>query len=268
MTALYIACGIVAAALIAAFAWFSNNALTVTRVSVHAPENLKIVHISDLHGKRFGRRNAKLVKKIVALSPDVIAVTGDIIHTYTRDDRATALYLVNKLSKIAPVYFVSGNHEMRNKGYRYFRAELSRAGAVILDDDTVTFRGITFSGLNCASLRNDRVFKVMPESFGFKALLAHEPQYFGRYARAGADLVLCGHAHGGQWRIPFTRIGLYAPGQGLFPKYTSGLYRNGKTVMSVSRGLGNSQFPLRLFNRPEITEITLSTVSGGCAQSM
>ena len=85
-----------------------------------------------------------------------------------------------------------------------------------------------------------------------KILLAHMPQYIDNYAAAGYGLVLSGHAHGGQWQIPFLNRGIYAPGQGLFPKYTSGLHKKGDTVMIISRGLGNSEFPIRLFNRPEL----------------
>jgi hypothetical protein len=89
-------------------------------------------------------------------------------------------------------------------------------------------------------------------------LLAHKPEFLARYARAGYNLVLSGHAHGGQWRLPFTNIGVYSPGQGLFPKLTSGEHICGSTHMIISRGMGNSEFPLRIFNQPEIVVITLT----------
>lgn len=245
--------------LLAAFVWFNNDWLKTTRYEVEMPvsESVKIVHLSDLHGKRFGRRNARLVKKIVREKPDFIAFTGDIVHLYRPKDREVALELVSTLSAIAPFYYVSGNHEMRNKGYRFLRRDLEEAGAVVLDDRSCAVCGVTLVGLNCASLKNDKIFQVTPDGEN-KILLAHMPQFLDQYAAAGYDLVLCGHAHGGQWRLPFTKIGVYAPGQGLFPKYTSGMIARGKTRVVISRGLGNSECPLRLFNRPEMVVITLA----------
>ena len=123
----------------------------------------------------------------------------------------------------------------------------------MLDDESVTVCGICVTGLNAASLRNGKIFKLTSESK--QILLAHEPQFINKYAEAGYKVALCGHAHGGQWRIPFTGRGLYAPQQGVFPKYTQGVHICGDMQMVVSRGLGNSRFPLRLFNRPEIVVI-------------
>lgn len=127
----------------------------------------------------------------------------------------------------------------------------------MLDDRSVEICGITVAGLNGASLRNDKIEKITP-TVSPKILLAHEPQFFEKYVGAGYDLTLCGHAHGGQWRIPFTGIGLYAPGQGAFPKYTAGVHEKDGKAMIISRGLGNSEFPLRLFNRPEIVVIEIN----------
>lgn len=189
--------------------------------------------------------------------PDFIAVTGDIIHLYTPRNREVALEAVSSLKEVAPLLYIAGNHEMRNKGYRLFRKEVAEAGGTVLDDRSVEICGITVVGLNGASLRNDKIEKITPP-VSPKILLAHEPQFFEKYAAAGYDLILCGHAHGGQWRIPFTKIGLFAPGQGKFPKYTAGVHEKGKSKMIISRGLGNSEFPLRLFNRPEIISIEIN----------
>lgn len=218
---------------------------------------MRIVHISDLHGKSFSKHNSALVGKALSARPDFIAVTGDIIHRYTPENKSVALETVSALKEVAPVLYVAGNHEMRNKGYRFFRKDLREAGAEVLDDACAQVCGITVAGLNGASLRNNKIEEITP-SASPKILLAHEPQFFEKYARYGYDLVLCGHAHGGQWRIPFTGIGLYAPGQGRFPKYSSGLHSCGKTKMIISRGLGNSEFPLRLFNRPELVVIEIN----------
>ena len=256
---LYIALGVAAfAALIIMFVAFSNGCLKITgyKINIDGAPKLRIVHLSDLHGKRFGRHNVRLIKKVAAQKPDFICITGDIIHIYTPKNAEVAVELVSSLKEIAPVLYIAGNHEMRNKGYRFLRKELKEAGATVLDDCHIDVCGITVVGLNGASLRNDKIFKITPDNSP-KILLAHEPQFFEKYSSAGYDLILCGHAHGGQWRIPFTDIGLFAPGQGKFPKYTSSVHTVGKAKMIISRGLGNSEFPLRLFNRPEIVVIDI-----------
>lgn len=237
--------------------YFNNSAISASyyNVRMDGAEGKKIVHISDLHGKSFGKDNIKLIKKIIEQKPDYIAVTGDIIHKYTRKNIDVALKFVSAIKEIAPVIYVSGNHEMRNKGYRFFRKQLKEAGANVLDDEFITVDGVCFTGLNGASLRNGRIFELQPDKK--QILLAHEPQFFKKYISAGYPLVLCGHAHGGQWRIPFTHKGLFAPGQGRFPKYTEGVHEADGGKMIVSRGLGNSKFPLRLFNRPELVVIKL-----------
>ncbi|MDE5667400.1 MAG: metallophosphoesterase [Clostridia bacterium] len=243
-------------ALVFLFIWCNNSLLKVTRYRLNADveRGIKIVHLSDLHGKEFGRKNARLVAKIVKEKPDFIVITGDIIHRYTEKNKKVALELVSTLSGVAPVLYVAGNHEMRNKGYRFFRKDLKEAGAVVLDDCPRNICGLTVVGLNCGSLKNNVIEKITPDvgEKGVKILLAHMPQFIDKYAAAGYDFVFSGHAHGGQWRIPFTRQGIYAPGQGYFPELTSGVHTRGKTKMIISRGLGNSECPLRLFNRPEI----------------
>lgn len=258
---LYITLGCLAAlTLVAAFVWCSNNLITVTKYKIEsgkAPgKGVKIVQISDLHGKLFGKGNKRLIKKVAAQKPDFIAVTGDIIHKYRPRDISVALHMVESLVKIAPVYYASGNHEMRSTRYRGFKEELIKAGATVLDGESAEVCGIVVAGVNCAKIKGGGYFSLCGEE-GFKVLLAHLPHYIDRYAMAGYDLALCGHAHGGQWRIPFTRVGIYSPGQGLFPKYASGMHSCGNMRQVISRGLGNSQCPLRLFNRPEIVVVEI-----------
>ena len=260
MLYLWIALGIcLTFALLALFVWCNNSLLKTTKYEIEIEgleREVTVVQLSDLHGKSFGRGNARLINKIVKINPDFIAITGDIIHKYTERNVRTALRLVSALTAAYPVVYVSGNHEMRNKGYRFFRRELKEAGALVLDDCTADMCGLTVVGLNCASQKNGKVFKITPDG-GVKVLLAHKPQFWQDYAAAEFDVILSGHAHGGQWRIPFTDIGFYSPGQGLFPKLTSGVHTSGKTRLVISRGLGNSQCPLRLFNRPEIVVVKL-----------
>lgn len=267
MLYLWISLGIVGGiAVIWLFIWINNNVLVTAKYTVEADieSRIKIVQLSDLHGKSFGHKNQRLIAKIVAQRPDVIAITGDIIHNYRERDKRCALELVAALSGIAPVLYVSGNHEMRNKGYRFFRKQLKEAGACVLDDCPIEICGITVVGLNCASLKNDVIYAVTPEA-PFKVLLAHKPHFFKHYASADYQLVLSGHAHGGQWRLPFTGIGFYSPGQGLFPKLTSGMHVEGKTKMIISRGLGNSQCPVRLFNLPEIVVVNIVPIKESAA---
>lgn len=258
---LYITLGCAAgAALIALFCWCSNNLITVTRYRVEsgkAPaKGVKIVHLSDLHGKSFGKGNRRLLKKVAKERPDFIAVTGDVIHKYRPRDISVALAAVEELCKIAPVYYVSGNHEMRSTRYRAFKEQLKGAGATVLDGECTEECGIFVAGVNCAKIKSGGYFSLCGGE-GFKLLLAHLPHYIDRYAMAGYDLALTGHAHGGQWRLPFTSVGIYSPGQGLFPKYTSGIHWCGNMRQIISRGLGNSQCPLRLFNRPEIVALEI-----------
>jgi hypothetical protein len=258
LIALIVALTIAFCAFMVWFVWFSNNKLSITRYKTHSGKinkNIKIVHLSDLHAKRFGKGNKKLVSAVEKEHPDFIAFTGDIIHKYRKRDIAVALEAVKELSLVAPFIYVCGNHEMRNKKYSSFKNQLKEAGAIVLDDAHMSICGIEVVGLNCSHLKNNTLFKVMPQGEGFKLLLAHEPQFIVGYSKAEVDLVLCGHAHGGQWRLPFTGISAYAPGQGLFPEYTSGSHTCGKTQMIISRGLGNSECPLRLFNRPEIVVV-------------
>ena len=192
--------------------------------------------------------------------PDFIAITGDIIHKYRDRDIRAAIEAVEGLNKVAPVYYVSGNHEMRSTRYRGFSEKLREAGAVVLDDECVHAFGIAICGVNCARIKGGKFFALVngAQAEGeLKLLLAHLPQYIDKYALAGYDITLCGHAHGGQWRIPFTDVGFFSPGQGLFPKYTSGVHSCGNMRQVISRGLGNSQCPLRLFNRPEIVVVRI-----------
>ena len=266
MSPLYIAitvvCCAVAVVLIAVFCYLSNRWLKVTKYGFqfdNAPKDgIKIVHLSDLHAAVFGMDNKRLLKKVKEQSPDFIAVTGDIIHKYRARDIAVAKRTVKQLAEIAPVYFVSGNHEMRSRRWRQLKQDLQKNGAIVLENESVQIHGISLCGVNCAFLKNEALFAVANGAEGFRLLLAHKPEFIDRYALAGYDLALCGHAHGGQWRLPFTDIGFYSPGQGLFPKYISGVHSCGNMREVISRGLGNSECPLRLFNRPEIVVIEIN----------
>ena len=140
---------------------------------------------------------------------------------------------------------------------------MTEAGVVVLEDRCAVLpvgeSCLVLAGLSDESLRDGTVDWLMEDvPDGLSILLAHEPQFISDYARAGVDLVFSGHAHGGQIRLPFVG-GLYAPGQGFLPKLTKGLYEVEDTTLVVSRGLGNSTFPFRFLNRPEVVVLTLRT---------
>lgn len=247
---------------------YGNNTIDQTKYDIYTSNNedkeiLKIVQVSDLHNKEFGKDNDILINKIKDMQPDVIAITGDYIDKY-RTNTDISLKLSEELVKIAPVYYINGNHEKFINEDKYFEFEnqLREVGVNILLNNTVNYNDkIELIGLDDGYLTSkDGTLKFIVDNIDnskIKILLAHEPQELEWYAECGIDLVLSGHAHGGQIRIPFTDVGLIAPDQGFFPKYTSGMYEIENTKMIVSRGLGNSIFPIRLFNKPELVEIII-----------
>ena len=239
-------------------------------------DGYRIVQISDLHNAKFGKDNQKLVDRIRECEPDMIVLTGDLVDSnHTNVDRA--VQFVDEIVKICPVYYVTGNHEywLEASEYDELMSGLADAGVVILDDQVVEIsRGdakFRLVGLDDRSLSDGTLGTLLNDQAGqkeetadnensekkeFTVVLAHEPQYLARYASAGVDLVLSGHAHGGQFRLPFVG-GIVTPDQGFFPEYTAGEYYMDSTEMIVSRGLGNSVIPVRLFNYPEIVCVEL-----------
>lgn len=252
--------------------WYQNNHIVIdifdyksSKIS-NDTNTFSIVQISDLHNARFGKNNRKLVNSIEHIGPDIIVITGDIIDSnHTSID--TAVDFVSEMTRKYPVYYVTGNHEywLGEEEQKRLFAGIRDAGAIILnnekvsidtDNDSITLIGLDDNSLNDATLHS--IMKTCDKN-QLTIVLAHEPQYINKYCDAGADLVLTGHAHGGQMVLPF--IGpLIAPDQGLFPKYTTGQYQKQNTTMFVSRGLGNSVIPVRLFNYPEIVSIEIRGV--------
>lgn len=224
-------------------------------------EGYRIVQISDLHNVKFGKNNQKLVDRIRECEPDMIVLTGDLVDSnHTNVDRAVKF--VDEIVKICPVYYVTGNHEywLDTSEYENLMDGVASAGVIILDDQVVEIsRGdakFRLVGLDDKSLADGTLEALLSDEKELTVVLAHEPQYFVRYAGTGVDLVLSGHAHGGQFRLPFVG-GIVAPDQGFLPEYTAGEYYMNGTEMIVSRGLGNSVVPVRLFNYPEIVCVEL-----------
>lgn len=258
----------VAVVLCIVFSLWQNNALTVTNYRVESnkplPQNgLRIVQLSDLHNKWFGNGQARLFTEIRAQNPDLIVCTGDMVDS-RRTDLAPAFALAEALTEIAPTYYVSGNHELRlsTEMRNAFYDGLSARGVILLLNrtDTLTVRGcaVTLIGLDDRNSEDDTLPQIADtlSQEPIRILLAHEPQTFPHYTEY-ADIIFSGHTHGGQIRLPFVG-GLAAPDQGLFPKYDAGAFQEGESTMFISRGLGNSLFPIRVFNRPEIVSVTVS----------
>ena len=235
-------------------------------------DGYRIAQVSDLHNAEFGGGNQRLLDMLREAEPDMIAITGDLIDS-RKTNFAVALAFAEEAVRIAPCYYVSGNHEARVSEYRELKAGLEAAGVTVLDDARVEVeifgKSITVIGVNDPSFHADyltsdaavmdrKLSELPSEDAGFTILLSHRPELFDTYVAHNIDLVLAGHAHGGQFRLPLIG-GLIAPNQGLFPKYDDGLYSKGNTNMIVSRGLGNSIIPIRFNNRPEVVLIELKS---------
>lgn len=249
------------------FCNFQNKHLETTHYTYETEQlgvdldGYRIVQISDLHNAKFGKNNQKLVDRIRECAPDMIVLTGDLVDSnHTNVDRV--VQFVDEIVKICPVYYVTGNHEywLDTSEYEKLMDGLVSAGVVILDNQVVEISRwdakFRLVGLDDKSLADGTLEALLSDEKELTVVLAHEPQYFARYAGTGVDLVLSGHAHGGQFRLPFVG-GIVAPDQGFLPEYTAGEYYMNGTEMIVSRGLGNSVIPVRLFNYPEIVCVEL-----------
>ena len=256
-------------AALSGYIWWGNTSIKVTEIPVSAPglpesfSGFRIAQVSDLHNTSFGENNATFLNNLTRCQPDIIVLTGDMIDSY-HTDVEVSIQFVRQAAEIAPTYYVTGNHEARVRTeYEILRAAMLECGVQVLENELVTLeRGddtITLVGLHDPNFSSveDHLTALAPQAEGFTILLAHHPELVGYYAGAGMDLVFSGHAHGGQFRFPLLG-GLIAPGQGLFPEYDAGLYQVQDTQMIVSRGLGNSAFPFRLNNRPEIVLAVLN----------
>lgn len=271
---------VIAVALLGLIAWtvWGNTALEInayTIVSNRLPRGFsgfRIAQISDLHNARMGADNGKLLTLLREAEPDIIVITGDMVDSY-HTDIGIALRFAESAMEIAPCYYVTGNHEARIAEYDDLKSGLESAGVVVLENqrielerngETVALIGVDDPSFQTDYLTGDSA-AVMSGTLNrltgedaFTILLSHRPELFDTYKAHGIDLVFSGHAHGGQFRLPFVG-GLVAPNQGLFPKYDSGLYTQGNTNMLVSRGIGNSIIPIRFNNRPEIIVVELRT---------
>jgi hypothetical protein len=275
-----ISIGISLFALLIIFLAWQNNGIVITKyeyANKKLPEKFngfKVLHISDLHNKNYGER---LINKIKKINPDIIVITGDLIDR-RKTMINTAADFIDGIVKIAPTYYVSGNHEQLSKHFDELKTVLHKSNVIIMDnsyatlykngfsigligiaDPAINFGKKTYLKENNFSYVRDNITKLIKDiNTDFNVLLSHRPELFSVYNELEIDLVFSGHAHGGQIRIPFVG-GVLSPNQGFFPKYSEGMHSEGVTSIVVSRGLGNSVFPFRIFNRPELVLVTLKS---------
>lgn len=280
-----LALALLAALLLAGNAW-ANARVWNARVEIRdekipaAFDGFVLCQVSDVHNEARGEGNAALLRALREAAPDLICITGDFLDS-RRTDLDFALELAGQLAEIAPAVYVTGNHEARLKDLSALEAGLAARGVRVLRDgwmplarggEEIALLGLDDPGFSAGEdwtlaegldQTQARLSALLAQAGDrFSLVLSHRPELLPAYAEAGADLVLSGHAHGGQVRLPGIG-GLFAPGQGILPRLTSGVYARGETRLVVSRGLGNSAFPLRVFNPPEIVTVTLRAGAEG-----
>lgn len=251
------------AAVVACF--YMNLHITVSEyeyAGANVPESLdgyRIVQVSDLHNQFFGLYEGALTDRIEELAPDIIVVTGDVLDK-TMTSYTLAYRFFEGAVKIAPVYFVTGNHESWLKGEKLtqFLQDIEALGVHFADNRKISVDGMTIIGIADESLPMPP--DELKSDSGFTVCLAHEPSYYKKYQRLGADIVFTGHVHGGQVIVP-GKGGLISPDFEFFPELYEGAheYNDGDKPMTmyISRGLGNSILPLRINNFPELVVVTL-----------
>ncbi len=250
----------------------SNRSFGTTFYEMETDKNisgLRIVALSDLHNREYGKDNKKLVERVASLHPDIIAIVGDMMNYYD-PDHSVVLNLVKNLSEVAPVYYSAGNHEvesiLKDKNST-LREDIEKAGGVYLSHRYVEVRSghnrflIAGACKNAADILEyeEGMLKEFTAEKGFKIFLNHFPEIFDtKMEDYPVDLAICGHAHGGMVRLPFGD-GIYAPDQGFFPDYTSGMRKLCGSTVVISRGLGTShKYEFRINNKPELVVIDVN----------
>ncbi len=251
--------------------WYGNGAVELNTYELvsDVPEvfdNFTIAQVSDLHNAELGENNKKVIDALKRAEADIIVMTGDMIDSRnTKIDIAIAF--VKEAVKIAPCYYVTGNHEARvsysGDKYEKFKSAIKDIGVTVLeneycevtrDEEKIIIAGLDDMGFDYSTGLDVLLDRALPDGDEYKILLAHRPEYFDIYE--GVNLIFSGHAHGGQIRLPFIG-GLFAPGQGALPEYDGGIFEKDGRVMVLSRGLGNSLFPVRINNKPEVVAVKL-----------
>ena len=268
---------VVAAAILAGFWYFENYVIQSEEVilgSNRLPEafdGLRVAEVADLHGKEFGQDSEDLLRALAEAEPDLIAVTGDLADEHT--DLSVIRTLAAAMAEIAPTYYVTGNHEWVMEDLSALFGILEEAGVTVLRNEyvplTVDGETIILAGVDDPNGPYDQktpaelVAEIRAEwGDPYILMLAHRNDQLDLWSELQVDAVLTGHGHGGVIRLPFAG-GLLGVDRELFPEYTAGVFSRGRTQMYVSRGLGNSGIPFRLFNRPHLPVLILESAAAG-----
>lgn len=263
-------------ALLCYYLYFQNTELQVSGYDIvdsRIPKEFneyKIVQVSDFHNTKSNKLTGDLVKEIKIQNPNVIVITGDLVDS-RKTNIDVAISFIKRIKDIAPIYFVTGNHESRISKYGVLKEKLEKESVIVLDNKAEVLEiddaKINLIGINDPNmsyhpyaLDSEKIKNELTDTNydknNYSILLSHRPELFDTYVDNELELVLTGHAHGGQVRIPFIG-GLVSPNQGYFPKYTGGKIKEDNTNMIVSRGIGNSIIPFRINNRPELVVVQL-----------
>lgn len=230
---------------------------TVESEKIGAP--IRIAFLSDVHDSLYGSGQSELIGEIEKFGADLVVFGGDLFDEYRAGKNSWAL--VDALAERYPCYYAIGNHEFRTGKAEEYKAEMSRRGVTVLSDSSAVVSVNGQELLLCgADHIGDEILRSPQTDERFSILLYHYPTDFPETSGLGFDLILAGHAHGGQWRLPGLVNGLYAPDEGLFPKYAGGRYDENGTIMLVSRGLYRQLSCVlvpRIFNNPELVLITI-----------
>ena len=263
---------VLTALLAAGFLLWGNCSLQTTETALVSPalppafDGLRIVELAALHGRVFGRGSRRLLAAVRRAEPDLICIDGDLFDEHT--DLAMLPPLLRGLCAIAPVYYVTGNHEWRVPGLRGILAQMRACGVTVLQDDWRVLRrgedALIVAGTDdpCGPAERKTPAELIADiraeagEAAFLLLLTHRNDQLPQWSALGVQAVLAGHCHGGVVRLPFVG-GLFGTDRRLFPAWDAGLYRQGETVLYVSRGLGYTNVHFRLFNRPEVAVIVL-----------
>ena len=263
---------VLTALLAAGFLLWGNCSLQTTETALVSPalppafDGLRIVELADRHGRVFGRGSRRLLAAVRRAEPDLICIDGDLFDEHT--DLAMLPPLLRGLCAIAPVYYVTGNHEWRVPGLRGILAQMRACGVTVLQDDWRVLRrgedALIVAGTDdpCGPAERKTPAELIADiraeagEAAFLLLLTHRNDQLPQWSALGVQAVLAGHCHGGVVRLPFVG-GLFGTDRRLFPAWDAGLYRQGETALYVSRGLGYTNVHFRLFNRPEVAVIVL-----------
>ncbi len=265
---------------------YDGTRFVIVKHQIAAPQikkSYRAVVLADLHNKQYGKGNALLLKAIEELNPDGIWIAGDILTAQPGKSMQVAIELITALAAKYPVFYGNGNHEHRIKLYpqtygdmaREYEQALEQAGVkplvnshILLKEHNVVVYGAEidrhyYKRFTVPVMEEDYLQRLLgkPDAEHYTVLLAHNPDYFPNYAQWGADLVLSGHVHGGMVRIPGWK-GVLSPNVRFFPKYDGGVFREGKSTMILSRGLGMHTIPVRLFNPGELIVVELKEEKG------